>query len=72
MQPKLTRKLQVLLSDEEVEIIHSIILNDAIKNKSRPVSISAFIRDVVRSEIERRSDGEKDWDPENNKKIKSK
>ena len=72
MQPKLTRKLQVLFSDEEVEIIHSIILNDAIKNKTRPVSISAFIRDVVRSEIERRGDSEKDWDPVNNKKIKSK
>lgn len=71
-QPKLTKKLQVLLSDEEVELINSVILNDAIRNNTRPISISAFIRNAVRTAIDQRSEAEKQWDPTNNKKLKSK
>lgn len=72
MQPKLTKKLQVLLAEDEVEMLHSIILNDAIKNKTRPVSISAFIRDIVREEITKRDESEKNWNPTNITKIKPK
>lgn len=49
---KLTKKLQVLLSEEEVSLINRIILNEAIEYGERPVSISAFIRDIIRKEIE--------------------
>ena len=47
MSSKLTKKLQVLLSEEEVFIINRIILNEAIENGERPVSVSAFIRDLI-------------------------
>lgn len=49
---KLTKKLQVLLSEDEVSLINRIILNEAIENGERPISISAFIREIIRQEIE--------------------
>lgn len=52
MIEKLTQKLQVLLSEEEVTMVNRIILNEAIESGERPVSISRFIRDIIRTEIE--------------------
>jgi ribosomal protein S3AE len=52
---KLTKKLQVLLSEDEVSLINRIILNEAIETGERPISISAFIRDVIRKEIEKKA-----------------
>lgn len=69
---KLTKKLQVLLSEDEVTSINRIILNDAIENGERPVSVSAFIRNVIRKEIELRSDSIKEWKKDNIKKLKNK
>jgi ribosomal protein S3AE len=50
---KLTKKLQVLLSEDEVSLINKIILNEAIESGERPVSISSFIRDIIRVEIDK-------------------
>lgn len=69
---KLTKKLQVLLSDDEVTAINRIILNDAIEGGERPVSVSAFIRTVIRKEIELRGDSIKEWNKDNIKKLKNK
>ena len=69
---KLTKKLQVLLSENEVTSINRIILNDAIENGERPISISAFIRDIIRKEIELKSDSIIEWNKENIKKLKKK
>ena len=69
---KLTRKLQVLLSDDEVNIINRIILNDAILAEERPIAISAFIRNLIRDEILKRTDEEKSWDKSKVKQLKSK
>lgn len=69
---KLTKKLQVLLSEEEVTAINRIILNDAIEGGERPVSVSAFIRNVIRKEIDLRSDSIKEWKKDNIKKLKNK
>jgi hypothetical protein len=69
---KLTKKLQVLLSDDEVTAINRIILNDAIEGGERPVSVSAFIRNVIRKEIEMRGDSIKEWNKDNIKKLKNK
>jgi hypothetical protein len=69
---KLTRKLQVLLSESEVTLMNRIILTDAIENGERPVSISAFIRDAIRKEIELKSDSIIEWKKENIKQLKKK
>jgi len=69
---KLTKKLQVLLSEDEATSINRIILNDAIETSERPVSISAFIREIVRKEIDLRADSIKEWNKDNIKKLKSK
>jgi hypothetical protein len=69
---KLTKKLQVLLSEDEVTSINRLILNDAIESMARPVSVSAFIRDIIRNEIESRKDSIKTWDKNNIKKLKKK
>jgi|TARA_B110000902_G_scaffold157165_1_gene180238 hypothetical protein len=69
---KLTKKLQVLLSEGEVTSINRLILNDAIEGGERPVSVSAFIRDIIRNEIELKKDSIQAWDKNNIKKLKKK
>tara|TARA_B110000091_G_scaffold184650_1_gene204066 strand:+ start:288 stop:509 length:222 start_codon:yes stop_codon:yes gene_type:complete len=69
---KLTKKLQVLLSEGEVTSINRLILNDAIEGGERPVSVSAFIRDIIRNEIELKKDSIIAWDKNNIKKLKKK
>lgn len=69
---KLTKKLQVLLSEDEVFILNRIILNDAIEREERPISISAFIRDLIRLEIDSRSEASKSWDKNKINQLKSK
>lgn len=69
---KLTKKLQVLLSEGEVTSINRIILNEAIESGERPVSISAFIRDIIRKEIELKADSILEWNKDNIKKLKKK
>jgi hypothetical protein len=69
---KLTKKLQVLLSEEEVSLINRIILNEAIETGQRPISISAFIRDVIREEIEKKASSIKPFEKIDIKKLKDK
>lgn len=69
---KLTKKLQVLLSEDEVTLINRIILSEAIETGQRPISISAFIRDVIRTEIDKRSDEIKTFNKIDIKKLKNK
>ena len=69
---KLTQKLQVLLSEDEVATLNRIILNDAIEQGIRPISMSAFIRDLIRHEIDSRSDDDKKWNKDKLKQLKNK
>lgn len=69
---KLTKKLQVLLSEDEVYILNRIILNDAIEQQERPISISAFIRELIRKEIEGRPEQDKTWEKDRLNNLKSK
>lgn len=69
---KLTKKLQVLLSEDEVTLINRIILSEAIETGQRPISISAFIRDVIRTEIDKRADEIKSFNKIDIKKLKNK
>lgn len=57
MQPeiqKLTEKLQVLLTKEESAALNSSILEDAIKDNQRPVSVSAYIRSLIKNDLNKR------------------
>lgn len=69
---KLTQKLQVLLSEDEVATLNRIILNDAIEQGIRPISMSAFIRDLIRHEIDSRSDDDKTFSKDKLKQLKNK
>ena len=57
---KLTKKLQVLLTEDEVDEVNRLILNDAIINQTRPVSVSAFIRSLIQKELQSNSRGEQE------------
>tara|TARA_R110002153_G_scaffold42313_1_gene120357 strand:+ start:1251 stop:1463 length:213 start_codon:yes stop_codon:yes gene_type:complete len=50
---KLIKKIQVLLTEPEFEELNNIILSEALKNKQRPRSVSAFVRELVKQEIKR-------------------
>jgi len=69
---KLTKKLQVLLSEDEVTLINRIILNKAIETGLRPISVSAFIREIIREEIEKKEHDIKPWNKANITKLKDK
>lgn len=69
---KLTKKLQVLLSEDEVSTLNRIILNDAIEEGIRPISMSAFIRDLIREEIDSRSEESKTFSKDKLKQLKNK
>jgi hypothetical protein len=48
---KLIKKLQVLLTEDEVAAVNRCILNDAIDTEARPISVSAWIRDLIKKEL---------------------
>ena len=48
---KLTKKLQVLLTEAEVREVNRVILNEALETETRPVSVSAWIRDLIQKEL---------------------
>lgn len=51
---KLTEKLQVLITKEESAGLNSAILNDAIEDNQRPVSVSAYIRSLIKKDLLKR------------------
>ena len=69
---KLTKKLQVLLTEGEVNQINRIILNEALKKEERPVSVSAFIRNLIQKELNKRPEDEKNTIKRNIKNLKDK
>jgi hypothetical protein len=69
---KLTKKLQVLLTEDEVNQVNRIILNDALEKEERPVSISAFIRILIQQELSKRSAEEKTTIKKDLKNLKDK
>jgi hypothetical protein len=69
---KLTKKLQVLLTEDEVNQINRIILNEALETETRPVSVSAFIRELIQKDLARRTVDQKSYVKQNLKNLKSK
>ena len=54
MSEKLTEKLQVLLTSEEVSQINWVILNEALTNNRRPKPVSAFIRELIQDSLKQK------------------
>lgn len=69
---KLTKKLQVLLTEDEVNQVNRVILNDALENEERPISVSAFIRTLIQKELSKRSTEEKRTIKKDLKNLKDK
>ena len=65
MSDKLTKKLQVLLTEEEVREVNRVILNDALQYEQRPISVSAFIRQLIKDELSKRSIDQKSYIKQN-------
>ena len=59
MSDKLTKKLQVLLTEDEVREVNRVILNDALESETRPISVSAFIRQLIQRELNNRTSDQK-------------
>lgn len=56
---KLIKKIQVLLTEPEFEELNHIILSKALKEKQRPKSVSAFVRELIQNEIKKNSETNK-------------
>jgi plasmid stability protein len=72
MSDKLTKKLQVLLTEGEVREVNRVILNDALEQEQRPISVSAFIRNLIQDELSKRSVEQKSILKQNLKNLKDK
>lgn len=56
---KLIKKIQVLLTEPEFEELNHIILSKALKEKQRPKSVSAFVRELIQDEIKKNNETNK-------------
>ena len=72
MSDKLTKKLQVLLTEEEVRSVNRVILNEALEQEERPISVSAFIRNLIQDELSKRSVEQKSIIKQTLKNLKDK
>jgi len=72
MSDKLTKKLQVLLTEAEVRDVNRVILNEALEQEERPISVSAFIRNLIQDELSKRSVEQKSIIKQNLKNLKEK
>ena len=72
MSDKLTKKLQVLLTEDEVREVNRVILNDALEHEQRPISVSAFIRNLIQDELSKRSVEQKSIIKQTLKNLKDK
>ena len=72
MSDKLTKKLQVLLTEGEVREVNRVILNEALEQEERPISVSAFIRNLIQDELSKRSVEQKSIIKQNLKNLKDK
>ena len=72
MSDKLTKNLQVLLTEDEVREVNRVILNDALESETRPISVSAFIRNLIQNELSNRSVEQRSIIKQTLKNLKSK
>lgn len=53
MKEHLNEKIQVLISKEDLRQLNEIILNNALNSGERPISLSMFVRNLLKQEIQR-------------------
>ena len=69
---KLTKKLQVLLTEAEVREVNRVILNEALETETSPVSVSAWIRDLIQKELSLKTPDQKSILKQTLKNLKDK
>lgn len=60
------------MTEDEVREVNRVILNDALDQERRPVSVSAFIRILIQLELDRRTVEQRSYIKQNLKNLKSK
>jgi hypothetical protein len=50
-EDKLTEKVQVLFSKNDMRILYNNITNSALQNNKKPLSISSYIRKIVKDSL---------------------
>jgi hypothetical protein len=46
-----TQKIQVLLTDDDMSRLNTILMLEALKNKDKPLPISTFVRNLIKEHI---------------------
>ncbi len=69
---KIKKKLQVLLTEAEVREVNRVILNEALETETRPVSVSAWIRDLIQKELSLKTPDQKSILKQTLKNLKDK
>jgi hypothetical protein len=69
---KLIKKLQVLVTEDEEASVNRVILNEALDTETRPISVSAWIRDLIKREISIKSTEQKSYIKQTVKNLNNK
>jgi plasmid stability protein len=62
----------VLLTEAEVREVNRVILNEALETETRPVSVSAWIRDLIQKELSLKTPDQKSILKQTLKNLKDK
>lgn len=46
-----TNKIQVLVSDEDISKLNTILTLEALKNENKPLPLSTFVRNIIKDYI---------------------
>ena len=49
---KVTEKIQVLISQQDMAAVNSLLMMEALENGTRPIPLSTFVRELIKSYIE--------------------
>ena len=47
-----TEKIQVLISSDDMHAVNSLLMMEALENGGRPVPLSTFVRELIKSYID--------------------
>ena len=70
MKEQLNEKIQVLISRNDLQDLNRIILNKALESGKRPLPLSAYIRELIKEDIDKHVVEQKSFVKEHTDKIK--